>query len=689
MKCPNCGANVPAGDLFCGDCGTRIVPEEKPAPPPPPTTAAPPTAAEAKRGLPRGLLIGCGGLLGLAVVAACIFGAVTLFGGQEPTPTLTPTQVALEPTDTPTPVPTATDTPVPTPTGTATATPTPSPTATPTEAVPAFEFIAFASDVTEDDVPVDPGTVFPANTTKVYAVFDYSGMQEGMTYDAYWYLDGEEELHKSWQWSLDEEGTSWVNIFNDDGLKPGDYELEIYVGDQLLLSGSFVVQARFSGTAANVRFALAESGDDLPLGIGNAFPYGITEVYVFFDHEGFEDVTEIESTWLHDGEEEVSGALEWTGGDKGTYRIRFFDEEPLTAGGYEWQLRVAGEDVAAGTFQIEESVPGWTAYTSPEMDFWLLFPGGWEVEEEEGSVTLLSDSPSEDGVLVLAETLEMPMTAEEKAWETIDSLMADHPDLEVVYSDSGLMYGETATILGAVFTDEDGAVKGLLLIQVNHGGWTYGLLGVSDVDVSDSFGETVGEIADSFHFLGETEPLPAALLFDDFSDPTSGWDEGVDEESTRGYRDGTYFINVSATDWMRWEVWGDNFDDFALQVDAQQIAGDKDNAYGVLFRYVDGDNFYRFALSGDSYFSLFKQEQGEWIKVVDWRESVYINPIGEMNHLKVVCQGNQITLYANDRELTSVTDDSFEQGDVGMFAVAYDVPQVEAVFDNLWVTENP
>lgn len=530
MKCPNCGADIPTGDLFCGECGAPVAPEKKPPLPPPPSVTPPP-AEKPKGGLPKGLLIGCGGLLALAVIAGCIFGAVKLFG-PEPTPTLTPTQVVQKPTKTPTLVPTATGTS--TPTATPTATPTEAPTPTPTQPLPVFKLVAFAPDVADDDEPINPGTTFPAGTTKVYAVFTFSGMKDGITYDVYWYLDGQEELYKSWEWNLGENGTSWVNIFNDDGLTPGNYELETYIADQLFLSGKFTIEAGFAGTASNVRFALAESDDDLPLGIGDIFPYGITEVYVFFDYDGFEDVTEIESTWLRDGEVYASGSLDWTGQDSGTHRIRFFDDKPLATGNYEWQLDIAGADVAGGSFRIQEP-----------------------------------------------------------------------------------------------------------------------------------------------------------LLFEDFDDPLSGWSEDSDDNSAKGYRDGAYFINVSAPDFLVWTFAGYSFDNFTLQVDARQTAGDKLNEYGVLFRYVDEGNFYSFDITSDGAFALFKLENGEWVTLVDWRESVYINPIGEVNRLKVTCQGDQITLYANGYELTTVTDDAFAQGDIGLFAGTFDVPQIEVVFDNLWVTEIP
>ena len=689
MKCSNCGVEIPTGDLFCGECGTRVTPQKKPSPPL--STVASPPATKSGQGIPKGLLIGCGGLLALVIIIGGIFGAATLFGGKE-TPTPPPTAVVLQPTDTSTPAPTATGTPLPTPTAIPTATSTPPPTATSTEIAPAFKFtlVAFAPDVTDDDQPIDPGTVFSAGTTKVYAVFDFSGMQDGITYEAYWYRDGKEELHKSWEWSLGQEGTSWVNIFDDDGLAPGSYELKAYIGEQLMLNGNFSIEeakAAFAGTASNVRFALAESDNDLPLGIGVVFPYGLTEVFAFFDYQGFGDVTEIESTWLFDGEVSVSGTLEWWGGASGTDRIRFWDDEPLAAGDYEWQMHVSGAEAASGSFRIEEPVAGWAPYSNTDWDFWLLHPEGWDAEKDPDGVTLLSDAPGELGVLVAVEYLTQPLTAEEKAAETIDNLRNSYPDIEVVFSDSGLMDGEEAVILGATYTNDDGTLSSLLLVQVNHGSRTYALMGLSEANVADSFGETVGAIADSFHFLGSASPAAATLLYEDFETPTSSWAEKSDENREQGYSDGAYFINVTTTDWIAWDTPGYNFYDFSLQVDTLQSEGDTNNAYGVLFRYVDGDNFYRFAVTGNGLFSLFKRENGDWEAIVDWRESVYINPAGEINHLGVVCRGDQISLYANGQELIALTDSTFAQGDIGLFASAYDVPEIKAFFDDLWVTE--
>lgn len=503
MNCPNCGAQVPPGDLFCGECGTRVVPEEKPSPPPS-------TAPAAKKGLPRGLLIGCGGLLALVIIAGCIFGAIALLGGKE-TPTPSPTAVAVQPTPTRTPT---------------------SPTATPTQAAPGFELVASASDITDDYQPIDPATVFPPGTTHVYTVFDFSGMQNGMPYEAYWYHNGQEDVHEVWEWDQGASGTTYLYLYNENGIIPGDYELQLFVGEQRVLTTTFTVQSGVAGTVSDVRFALVETTDDRPLGIGSVFPHGITQVYAFFDYDGFDEVEEIESTWLRDDVTEASGPLNWWGEASGTERIRLFDDEPLLAGDYEWQMHIADTQVASGQFSIVEP-----------------------------------------------------------------------------------------------------------------------------------------------------------LFFDNFEDPTTGWAESEDETSVQGYQGGGYAIRVTAPDLAVWATAGVTLDNFTLQVQARQTAGDPANEVGVLFRYVDNSNFYSLDITGEGKFALFKLENQEWSTLVNWSESPYLNPLGEMNLLQVTCQGNQITVYANDHELASITDDTFARGDVGLFAGTFDEPLDEAVFDDFWVIE--
>lgn len=192
----------------------------------------------------------------------------------------------------------------------------------------------------------------------------------------------------------------------------------------------------------------------------------------------------------------------------------------------------------------------------------------------------------------------------------------------------------------------------------------------------------------------QNAPIPTAmgprLLFrDDFSDGTSGWLDAADAESSQGYRRGQFFIKVQAPDSIVWDNAGGNFQDFALEVRARQVSGAPENSYGVLLRYIDDSNFYRFDLTGDGHYAVLKSERGEWEMLVDWQASARIRPLGEENLVKVVCQGSGMTFYANGQELVTVEDDSFERGDVGLFASTFADPNVEVEFDDLeiWPTE--
>lgn len=180
---------------------------------------------------------------------------------------------------------------------------------------------------------------------------------------------------------------------------------------------------------------------------------------------------------------------------------------------------------------------------------------------------------------------------------------------------------------------------------------------------------------------------PLLLFEDDFSNSGSGWLEAADAESGQGYRNGQFFFEVRSPDLIVWDNAGGNFRDFVLEVEARQMSGALESSYGVLLRYIDDGNFYRFDLTGDGYYAVSKLEYGEWVTLVDWQESAHVKVRGEVNRIRVVCQGPRMTLYVNGGELASVEDSSFERGDVGLFASTFTDPNVEVEFDNLEIWE--
>ncbi len=100
-----------------------------------------------------------------------------------------------------------------------------------TSSVDAFGF-QFAPDVTDNDEPTVVVPSLPSLPGKICAFWQYEGMQDGMSWDAIWYIDGEQDEFGSIindTWSGGESGSWWACIIDDSGLPDGVYEIIIQV----------------------------------------------------------------------------------------------------------------------------------------------------------------------------------------------------------------------------------------------------------------------------------------------------------------------------------------------------------------------------------------------------------------------------------------------------------------------------
>jgi len=200
------------------------------------------------------------GFLGVVTVALGILlfvsNTFTLVAQASPTPTPTPTLSPTAPaTASITASPTSVLTPMPKPS--ATASPSPSiiptvgtPTLTPTPIVGAetplpgatFGEITLARGVTDDNKPKDPGTVFPASSLRVYAFFDYQNLSDGVLWTQVWYREGKEIGRESNLWEWGSYGTAWIFLRPIGGYSRGEYEVRLYIGDELKQTATFTVR---------------------------------------------------------------------------------------------------------------------------------------------------------------------------------------------------------------------------------------------------------------------------------------------------------------------------------------------------------------------------------------------------------------------------------------------------------------
>jgi hypothetical protein len=129
------------------------------------------------------------------------------------------------------------------------------------------------------------------------------------------------------------------------------------------------------------------------------------------------------------------------------------------------------------------------------------------------------------------------------------------------------------------------------------------------------------------------------------------------------------------------------YDDFQLDVDAEHISGtDNKSATGLIFRFVDWDNYYEFLVSPAGSFKLRKQVEGVWEDIVGWTNNAAVTTGVGTNHLTVVAQAGSIVCLVDGEEVLDETDSSFSSGQIGVVGLSYSGNVVMRVaFDNIEV----
>ena len=215
------------------------------------------------------------------------------------------------------------------------------------------------------------------------------------------------------------------------------------------------------------------------------------------------------------------------------------------------------------------------------------------------------------------------------------------------------------------------------------------ILGSGDYDVEMYIDYHLVE-SESFSIVREEGDSPLEVEFsDDFSDVGSGWSCQRDGKTLTDYADGGYRISVDQPSLVTWSNPGKNFQDVTIEVDATKQAGSDENAFGVMCRYRDNENYYTLMIGSDGYAEIAVTIFDQTKRLVDgfFDADGVILPGEETNHIRAECIGNELSLYVNDELIATATDDSFGEGDVGLVAGTYDTPGTDVVFDNFSAVE--
>jgi len=181
------------------------------------------------------------------------------------------------------------------------------------------------------------------------------------------------------------------------------------------------------------------------------------------------------------------------------------------------------------------------------------------------------------------------------------------------------------------------------------------------------------------------------LLNDDFDGSKDcGWllfnGRGITEEITED----SLRISNSLPGELAWANADRNLNDQIINVQARQVSGPDDNAYGVICRYQNEENFYVFLVSGDGHYAIGKYQSGSPQVQYLTGEGQYvfseaINQGAAQNDIRASCIGSELSLAVNGIPLETVTDPTFVTGDVGLGASTFQPGTTVIEFDSIRV----
>ena len=181
------------------------------------------------------------------------------------------------------------------------------------------------------------------------------------------------------------------------------------------------------------------------------------------------------------------------------------------------------------------------------------------------------------------------------------------------------------------------------------------------------------------------------LLNDDFEgEKECGWALYEGRGVTSRLEDGVLRISNSLSGEIAWANAGRDIDDAIITVETFQADGSDDNAYGVICRYQNPENFYVFLISGDGHYAMGKYQSGSPQVQYLSGEGQYtfsdaINQGASKNEIRASCVGNELSLTVNGIPLETVNDPTFVIGDIGLGASTFQPGTTVIEFDNLRV----
>lgn len=165
------------------------------------------------------------------------------------------------------------------------------------------------------------------------------------------------------------------------------------------------------------------------------------------------------------------------------------------------------------------------------------------------------------------------------------------------------------------------------------------------------------QISDDWHYLVPSEP--GRLLYAaDFETDGAEWQQ-YRGANPAAIVDGTMQLEVQESQTLIFSAAAHYFTDFDLAAETQALEGDLNNAYGVVFRQKDSQNFYTFLISSDGFYRVKRRVDNEPRILSNWHPSPVIKQgIDTVNRIRVVGHGDRFQFYINGERVELCVPDN-------------------------------
>jgi eukaryotic-like serine/threonine-protein kinase len=148
-----------------------------------------------------------------------------------------------------------------------------------------------------------------------------------------------------------------------------------------------------------------------------------------------------------------------------------------------------------------------------------------------------------------------------------------------------------------------------------------------------------------------------------------GWPQSNSADGSCNFKTGGYQVNSAKTQFFYFCTSASNsYSNFTFEVQVQIIMGD---CGGLIFRAdSNAGKLYLFEVCTDGSYNLYlyRNLSGDSSLLANASSPAIKSGLNQVNVLAVTAQGSTLTLYVNGQKLTSLTNSTYSQGEVGMVA---------------------